>query len=131
MPRRHFPFDAIAIVAVGCFAIAPRPAHAIGYYNVPGSFCQCFGYGNGAGHHACLVLGPLSCRGFCDTKEVRLECPPQPPYAYYNCYPYGAYGPPLPSTWLDEPVPVRPAVQAPAPTPAAMRPQVLRPRQVW
>ena len=46
----------------------------IGYYNLPGNFCQCFGYGNGGGYHACLVLGPANCGGCCDQHEVRLAC---------------------------------------------------------
>jgi hypothetical protein len=120
----------VLIVAAGLFAslvVAVEPAAAISYYNVPGSFCQCFGYGNGAGHHACLVLGPSTCEGFCSTHEVRLECPPQPPYGYYNCALYGAASQ---GTWINEPVPVQVAPQ-PAPTPAAMRPQVHRQPRVW
>lgn len=122
--------SAAALIA---FAAA-RPAAAIGYFNVPGSFCQCMGYGNGAGHHSCLVLGPMSCQGFCSTHEVRVECPPQPPYAYYNnLYRAGSNG-----TWIQESVPVQFAPQStpaaeplPTPTPAGMRPQVQRRGRVW
>jgi hypothetical protein len=128
MLRRHSVPAAIAAVALlGSIAFTPRIASAIGYYNVPGSFYQCFGYGNGAGHQACLVLGPSSCHGFCDTHEVRVECPPQPPYSYYS---YGGYGPPVEGSWLHEQVPVQVAPQ-PAPTPAAMRPRVHRQPTVW
>lgn len=127
-----------------------RPAAAIGYFNVPGSFCQCMGYGNGAGHHSCLVLGPVSCQGFCSTHEVRVECPPQPPYAYYNngYYAAGNRGGGSNGTWIQESVPVQFAPQQfapqqfapqptpaaeplPTPTPAAMRPQVQRQPRVW
>jgi len=125
----------IVIVAAALLAIGvARPAAAIGYFNVPGSFCQCMGYGNGAGHHSCLVLGPVSCQGFCSTHEVRVECPPQPPYAYYN----NRYGGGSNGTWIQESVPVQFAPQPtpaaeplPTPTPAAMRPQVQRQPRVW
>jgi hypothetical protein len=104
--------------AVGLLATTAAPASAIGYYNLPGSFCQCFGYGNGAGHHACLVLGPASCAGFCATHEVRLEHPPQPPYGYYGCCANGQCGAMSRGTWLEGP--------EPSLAPAAMRPQILR-----
>ena len=76
------------LIAAGSVLASASAASAIGYYNLPGSFCQCFGYGNGAGYHSCLVLGPSTCEGFCDTHEVRLPCPPQPPYGYYGAGPY-------------------------------------------
>ena len=47
--RRFTTLCAAMCAAVGLVAIAAAPAVAIGYYNLPGSFCQCFGYGNGAG----------------------------------------------------------------------------------
>jgi hypothetical protein len=112
-------------VAAGLFAISVSPASAIGYYNLPGSFCQCFGCGNGAGHHACLVLGPSSCCGCCATNEVRLQCPPQPPYGDY-CN--GQCGSMVRSTWLDEPTIPSPAGPELSPSPAAMQPQILRVR---
>jgi hypothetical protein len=119
--RRFITLGAMLFVATALFAAATAPSHAIGYYNLPGSFCQCFGYGNGAGHHACLVLGPISCQGFCATKEVRLECPPRPAYSCYGC---GDCGVPEAGSWLNDPT-LAPQPQ-PAPTPAAMRPQILR-----
>jgi hypothetical protein len=132
MARRRNIFICTLACAMGALtAFASGSALAIGYYNAPGSFCQCFGYGNGAGHHACLVLGPSTCHGFCSTHEVRLECPPQPPYAYYNC---GLCGTASQGSWIDETVPVPIAPQPepqPAPTPAAMRPQVHRQPRVW
>lgn len=63
----------------------PENAEAIGYYNVPGSFCQCFGYGCGAGYHAPLCLGPVSCRGFCRHGVNRLPYRPYSPYAGCDC----------------------------------------------
>jgi hypothetical protein len=65
-------------------ATAPQTAHAIGYWNMPGNFCQSWGYGWGAGHHACLTLGPITHEGLCAHNEVRLPCAPQPPYACYS-----------------------------------------------
>ncbi|MGD9633324.1 MAG: hypothetical protein AB7G28_09325 [Pirellulales bacterium] len=129
MARRIASAGIVTFAAALIAFASARSANAIGYYNVPGSFCQCAGYGNGAGHHACLVLGPLDCHGFCSTHEVRLECPPQPPYAYYNC---GLYGEGSQGTWIQESVPVQLAPQPqPQPTPAAMRPQVQRQPRVW
>lgn len=138
---RRIALAGIVTSAAALLALAAtRPAAAIGYLNVPGSFCQCMGYGNGAGHHSCLVLGPVSCQGFCSTHEVRIECPPQPPYAYYNS---GYYGAGSQGTWIQDSVPVQFAPQQfapqsapaaeplPTPTPAAMRPQVQRQPRVW
>jgi hypothetical protein len=133
MVRRHFHLlSAVVCVVVGLLMATNQPANAIGYYNVPGSFCQCFGYGNGAGHHACLVLGPSTCAGFCATHEVRVECPPQPPYSDYNygqCK-QGYSGEASQGSWIPEPAPMQVAPQV-APTPAAARPQVHRQPRVW
>jgi hypothetical protein len=111
------------VMITACFGIllTAAPAAAIGYYNLPGNFCQWCGYGNGAGYHSCLVLGPSTCQGACSPNEVRLACPPQPPC--YGCGYYGSgyYAPPQ----YDGPAP-RPAAAQYAPTPAAMRPQILR-----
>jgi hypothetical protein len=123
MLRRRFTTLCAAIcAAVGLMAIAAAPVWAIGYYNLPGSFCQCFGYGNGAGHHACLVLGPSTCSGLCTTNEVRLEYPPRPPYGCYG----GGCGTMESGTWLDEPTMAPPAGPVRSPAPAAMYPQILR-----
>lgn len=66
-----------APVAVGLVvAAAPMTAKAIGYYNVPGTCCQWFGYGCGAGYHAPLVLGPISARGCCAHGVERLPYAP-------------------------------------------------------
>ena len=141
MLRRHcFRLFAVGCLAAALTAATSEPARAIGYYNLPGSFCQCFGYGNGAGHHACLVLGPSTCEGFCATKEVRLEYPPQPPYGYYGSGPCNSM---THGTWLNDGTQLNDATQlndgsqpqppAPEPTPApsAMRPQVHRRPVVW
>lgn len=112
--------------AFGLLAVAPSSASAIGYYNVPGSFWQCVGYGNGAGHHACLMLGPLSCRGFCSTHEVRVACPPGPPNSYYGYCANGWNGPMSEGSWIDGPTLPPPSSPEPMPEPAAMRPQILR-----
>lgn len=120
------------LIAAGSVLASASAASAIGYYNLPGSFCQCFGYGNGAGYHSCLVLGPSTCEGFCDTREVRLPCPPQPPYGYYGAGPYrgDARG-----SWLEGGVPMQMTAPAPlpepTPEPSATRPQVQRRPVVW
>lgn len=75
----------LGLAALMVALTAHSPAHAIGYWNIPGNFCQCAGYGWGAGYHACYVLGPPTCRGCCAHHEVRLPCAPQPPYASYGC----------------------------------------------
>lgn len=59
-------------------ALIPTSAGAVGYYNLPGNFCQCFGYGKGAGYHAPLVLGPISQHGWCSDNLRRLPYPPAP-----------------------------------------------------
>jgi hypothetical protein len=122
---RHLRFFA-ALSAVAFVATMATSAPAAGYYNLPGSFCQCFGYGNGAGYHSCLVLGPSTCNGWCAPNEVRLECPPRPPYAYYGSPQCNSMNS---GTWIQEPVQVEPAVAEPTPAPSAARPQVhARPR---
>jgi len=123
--RRHLrlitAWSALAVVAT-----LAEAAGAAGYYNLPGSFCQCFGYGNGAGYHSCLVLGPSTGCGYCAPNEVRLECPPQPPYAYYGSVQCNSMNS---GTWIQEPVQVQPPSVEPTPAPSAARPQVhARPR---
>ena len=127
--RRFTKFAAVTCVALAAWTVAATPAFAAGYYNLPGSFCQCFGYGNGAGYHACLVLGPLSCRGFCTTHEVRLDCPPQPPYGYYG---NARCGSSMGGTLLEEPVPTpTPAASGTAPESSAARRQVSARPRFW
>jgi len=65
---------------------AAAPAGAAGYWNLPSTFCQCMGIGWGAGYHAPLVLGPITCDDWCDHKEVRL---PHAPALLCGCYGYG------------------------------------------
>jgi hypothetical protein len=79
-------FFRVAAAFATAFAMvtAPMAAHAVGYWNVPGNVCQCWGYGWGAGHHACLTLGPITNEGCFAHNEVRLPCAPQPPYACYS-----------------------------------------------
>jgi hypothetical protein len=104
-----------AMIAAGTWCgFAAAPASAVGYYNLPGTFCQCFGYGNGAGHHACLVLGPSTPWGCCATNEVRLPYPPQPTYDCSG------------GAWLAEPTLLPPAGPQFAPSPVTMHPQILR-----
>ena len=124
MLRRNFTQLLAALCAVAILGTLAVPsASAIGYYNLPGSFCQCFGYGKGAGYHACLVLGPSTAEGCCATNEVRLAYPPRPPYAYYGSYGCGPLGV---ETWLGEPTRLPSPGPQYSPGPAAMRPQILR-----
>jgi hypothetical protein len=74
-----------AIVVAACIAAVSVPqARGVGYWNEPGNFCQCVGYGKGAGYHAPFILGPPEHCGWFNPHEVRLACPPGPP-SYYNC----------------------------------------------
>ena len=65
-------------------SFAGTSASAIGYWNVPGNVAQWWGYGWGAGYHACLVLGPVSHKGAFAHRHVRLPHAPQPPYGCYD-----------------------------------------------
>ncbi len=111
MPRR-----VISLVAVFAVALAMAPtAWAIGYWNIPGNFCQCAGYGWGAGHHACYVMGPINCKGFCTHHEVRLPCAPQPPYASYAdggySYDFRGAAPYAPASYVPGSVSNTPAIE--------------------
>lgn len=77
-----------SVAAILVFMATTTPALAIGYWNVPGNSCQWWGCGWGAGHHACLMLGPSSCSDAFNHREVRLPHSPRPPYCYNGC---GAY----------------------------------------
>jgi hypothetical protein len=82
MPRKIFKFGAAIVVIVCLEGVTASQVKAIGYWNVPGNFCQCVGCGWGAGYHAPLVLGPPTCAGWLNPHEVRLVCPPGPPCGY-------------------------------------------------
>ena len=69
----------LTLLAAACTA---APAPAAGYWNVPSNFCQCMGHGCGAGYHAPLVLGPVSCSGWLDRNEIRLPYAPRPHYGH-------------------------------------------------
>jgi hypothetical protein len=120
MLQRRLKVCATICIVAGIAALGAGPASAGGYYNLPGSFCQCFGYGYGAGYHACLVLGPSTPSGFCVPNEVRLPYAPGPSY---GCYGYGDCGS---TNGLADPAFVPTYGPPPAPSPAAMRPQILR-----
>jgi hypothetical protein len=47
MCRRFRKKLGLACLAALAAALCAQQAAAIGYYNLPGSLCQCFGYGNG------------------------------------------------------------------------------------
>jgi hypothetical protein len=79
MPGKIFKIAAAFAVAVCVSGLAAPRAQAVGYWNTPGNFCQCWGYGWGAGYHSCLVLGPPNCGGWLNPHEMRLACPPGPP----------------------------------------------------
>jgi hypothetical protein len=93
MLRRSTGLLAIVLGIVGALAAADS-ARAVGYWNLPGSGCQCWGVGFGAGYHAKFVLGPITWDECFAHNEVRLPYAPQPPYGCCN-YGYGyAYGEP-------------------------------------
>jgi hypothetical protein len=112
------PLIALApIAALFAILLVAAPAGAVGYWNLPGSFCQCFGYGWGAGHHASFVLGPITIDDCLAHNEVRLKHPPSPPCACYDyCDSYGSFCQPS----MIEPAASPSTVYAPAP--AATRP---------
>lgn len=76
-------------IAVAFGAIGGQSAAAIGFWNMPGTFCQCMGYGNGPGYHAPLLLGPVSCDGFFAIDTHRLPAPPTAPRAWHVAAPAG------------------------------------------
>lgn len=126
MLNRRLRLCAALAVGLSLVAWAPATAWAIGYYNLPGNFCQCFGYGNGPGYHAPLVLGPVSCHGCCHHGVERLPSAPCSPYAGFGCG-YGCgdcgcdVGEPSLLEPTAEPMPAPGPMLEPAPTPAAFR----------
>lgn len=84
MRRRNWLVIATSAALVASLGLVEN-ASAIGYWNMPGNFCQCAGYGWGAGYHACYALGPMSCNGFCAHHEVRLPYAPKPPCYAHGC----------------------------------------------
>jgi hypothetical protein len=73
-----------AILCVATSSVATLVG-AAGYWNVPSTFCQCFGFGC---YHAPLVLGPSRCDGWCRHNEIRLPYAPSSPAAWcgnYDC----------------------------------------------
>src|SRR4051812_21621356 len=69
----------MALSVLNCTTIV----RAMGYYNLPGSFCQCCGCGFGGGYHAPLVLGPIAHGYLSAPNVVRLPYAPNP----YACAP--------------------------------------------
>lgn len=110
----------VAILAVGLLLASAAPAGAVGYWNMPTSFSQWWGYGPGPGYHAPMVLGPMTARElFRPQMEIRLTCPPRPGCCATSC---GCAGQPL-----LEPSSLPNAAPQPAPEPAALRPMNLPP----
>lgn len=112
----------VPIAAILAVLTVSAPAHAIGYWNMPGNFCQYWGYGCGGGYHACFVLGPASCDDCCTHNLVRVPHAPRPPYeccgsvnaCYTNGYD-GAYNlmTAEPVAPLSAPTPSRPLFDPP------------------
>ena len=77
----------LAVLVSGVIIVAAtgRSAQAVGYWNLPGTYCQYFGYGNGPGHHVPMVLGPVCCDGWLGLGVHRLPCAPTPGSANANC----------------------------------------------
>ena len=107
----------LACIALVAVLLAAGPVYAVGYWNLPGNVCQCWGYGWGAGHHACFVLGPISHDSALAHNEVRLPCAPHPPYAYYNS---GSYNYDFRQPAQLAPVEYLPSPQVAAPTTEAL-----------
>jgi hypothetical protein len=69
----------VLVVAVLICLATAAPAGAVGYWNMPTSFSQWWGYGVGPGYHAPMVLGPVTARGLVRPyMEIRLPCAPHP-----------------------------------------------------
>jgi hypothetical protein len=78
-------FAVIVPYAVAAVALVNvSPALAVGYWNLPGNVGQWWGYGWGAGHHACFVLGPVSTKGAFAHNHKRLPHAPEPAYGCYE-----------------------------------------------
>lgn len=111
---------------VGAMLFVPivgRSALATGYWNVPSTICQCFGYGCGAGYHTPLVLGPISCKGCLAINERRLPYPPSPPCPGYGCQHHGSAIVPPTAVPAAAPTLQRPVLFVPPP--AAQKPRPL------
>ncbi len=85
MLRRSFVYS-VSVVAMLAAFTSSEHVEAVGYWNLPGTVCQCTGYGNGAGYHAKFVLGPITAHDTFAHNEVRLPYAPQPPYPCYCQY---------------------------------------------
>lgn len=83
--RRRGMMCALAIVVALSGA---RLVRAVGYYNMPGDFCQWTGHGFSGGYHAPLVLGPVRFGRAVFPNITRVPQSPNP----YGCVPYCAYG---------------------------------------
>jgi len=78
---------AVAFALVVVFGY-PRFVSAVGYYNMPGDFCQWTGHGFSGGYHAPLVLGPVRFDRAIFPNVTRVPQSPNP----YGCAPYCGYG---------------------------------------
>jgi len=96
------------------------PANASGYWNMPSSFSQHWGYGFGAGYHAPMILGPIRWDGWQAPNEVRLPYSPSVPYGCDGCLNCGAD---FAAPTLMEP--------APAPAMPTTGPSARRPRELF
>jgi hypothetical protein len=111
------------LVALPLIAAAAESAPGAGYWNIPGTCCQRLGCGYGAGYHAPLVLGPISCDGWCAPHVQQLPYPPTPvlsPAPACNCRPG------IDSSHLFQPSVLLPSGTMTAPAPAAHRSPILR-----
>jgi hypothetical protein len=115
---RRFSF-VVVTSAICLLQVGSQPVEAAGYWNVPSNFCQCAGCGFGGGYHAPLVLGPMSCHGWCAKNHYRLPHAPAPCYGCGHCG--GGFEQP---TIMDPPP--QPAVAPIAPVSRTHRPLFLR-----
>lgn len=93
MVRQRFWPGLMCVVLVAALSVGTKSADAVGYFNMPGDFCQWAGHGFSGGYHAPFVLGPVRTDHAVYPNVTRLSRAPNP----YACAPYcgvagGGYG---------------------------------------
>ena len=119
MTRRLGLLSVTALIAV---FTSSSVASAMGYWNLPGNFCQWCGCGFSGGYHAPYVLGPIN-GGCCEAwNEVRMPYAPNP----YACAPCNSGGCGGYSRGMESPT-VMPMEPQPTVVPQAMAPAATGP----
>ncbi len=103
----------VLILAVLVVVVSAAPAGAVGYWNMPTSASQWWGYGCGPGYHAPMVLGPMTAQELVRPNMIRrLPCPPPAECCWSG---YGCCG----AEMMEEPTMLPEAAPQPQPQPAA------------